>query len=317
MKKITATFLTTLLAVLLPFLSVPTSVQAQVLPKSRVRSQRPTLLPIPVGVNIQLSLEILDAHDGISNKNVECYAIVRVNDKPVEGMIGGKPRTALSRSNPVTRQRGETLALDNIAYLYPPFLKFAPVALEVALYDKDTGSQDDLLEKWTTSIDLKSRQEIVLHGDKANLHIRVVPQPKVERMVIRLSCQVLDASDGVNDDTVECYATLRVGDTTRTGWKREQAKSLQKNETLVLEPVFYTGSGDVKLNIALYDRDSGSKDDVLGTWSLMVNPAAIYGKAPIVLEGAKAKLFVSAVKAPPLQTQDAPQTALPLGKKAK
>ena len=107
------------------------------------------------------------------------------------------------------------------------------------------------------------------------------PNPVGEKLKLRVSFQILDADDGVADNTVECWSTVRINNQQVSGLERSQAKSLEKNQSLDLgdipQDIFYDNRMR-QVDIRLFERDSGSKDDSMGNWSFNLNLADLAGK---------------------------------------
>ncbi|MBC8141716.1 MAG: thiol-activated cytolysin family protein [Armatimonadetes bacterium] len=100
--------------------------------------------PNPAGekLRLRISFQILDAGDGAMNNNVECWATVRMDNRQVGG---------IDRGQPVTKEKNQTVDLGDIPL--EVFYGNTNRKMDIRLYDRDGGSQDDRMGNWSLNID--------------------------------------------------------------------------------------------------------------------------------------------------------------------
>ncbi len=117
------------------------------------------------------------------------------------------------------------------------------------------------------------------------------PNPAGEKLKMRVSFQILDADDGALNNNVECWATVRMDNRQVGGVDRGQPVTKEKNQTVDLGEIpldVYYDNTNRRVDIRLYDRDGGSQDDDMGTWSLNINPMQLIN-APFTQNGYEIK----------------------------
>ncbi len=272
-------------------LSAGASEQTNMNPDLRILKQDPKAAPTTL-YKLKMSFDILDADDEQSDNTVECYAVVRVEGNNIAGATDGEVPAGLSRRTSVPLMKNQTLSLNEVTV--PVSENSQSVKLEVTLYDKDSGGKNDVLGQWTTNADIKNGLEVVLNGDKAKLRFTLASKnaSQFAKNTVKLSFVIMDSSDGFADNTVECWAKVSVDGQSVGGLERSKAKSKSKGGTLDLDPIVFL-SDDVKLTIALFDKDAGSTDDLLGSWTTTLQAIKATKTRTLMLSGKQARATIT------------------------
>jgi len=119
---------------------------------------------------------------------------------------------------------------------------------------------------------------------------KYIPDPIGERYRIKMWFEVTGSDDGVSDNTIECYGTLRVNGDVWWTIDREQTIKREAGQTIdisedaarrkkeFLFDFYYDGTTPFQLDLRMRDADDRSGDDDVGIYNQTLDLRSLAGK---------------------------------------